>query len=70
MSKILGAVLLAIMCVASFASDNKELKPVVVYLEGDSSVIPKFINLCREKGPENGINFTFVTRKMISTTIA
>ena len=36
------------------------LKPVVLFLEGDSSVIPKFINMCRHMGPEHGLEFRFV----------
>ena len=38
------------------------LKPVTLYIEGDSSVIPKFVNMCREMGPERGLDFKFVDR--------
>ena len=31
------------------------LRPVTVFAEGDSSVIPKFINVCRHMGPERGL---------------
>src|SRR3954468_16077315 len=39
------------------------LKPVTVFLEGDSSVIPKMINVCRQFGPEYGLDFKFVDKK-------
>ncbi len=42
---------------------GKEPKPVVLYVEGDSSVIPKFINMCRQKGPDYGLDFKFVDKK-------
>ncbi len=38
-------------------------KPVVLFVEGDSSVVPKFINLCRQMGPERGLDFHFVDKK-------
>ncbi len=38
-------------------------KPVAIFVEGDSSTIPKFINLCRQKGPEYGLDFRFVDKK-------
>ena len=37
-------------------------KHVAIYVEGDSSVIPKFITLCRDKGPEYGLYFHFVDK--------
>jgi len=41
----------------------KELKQVTLFLEGDSSTIPKLINILREKGPEYGLDFKFVDKK-------
>ena len=38
-------------------------KPVTVFIEGDSSVIPKMINVCRQMGPEYGLDFKFVDKK-------
>jgi hypothetical protein len=38
-------------------------KPVVLFAEGDSSVVPKFINMCRKMGPERGLDFRFVDKK-------
>lgn len=64
MRKVISAVVLVVACVAAaIPSDKPQLKPVTVYLEGDSSVIPKFINLCREKGPEYGLDISFVDKK-------
>jgi hypothetical protein len=40
--------------------EQKQLKRVMVFIEGDSSTIPKFINMCRQKGPERGLDFQFV----------
>ena len=45
------------------ATKSVETKPVTLFLEGDSSVIPKFVNLCREMGPEHGLDFRFVDKK-------
>ena len=45
------------------AEQTVALKPVVLFVEGDSSVIPKFINICREMGPERGLDFHFVDKK-------
>ena len=41
----------------------KELKQVTLFLEGDSSTIPKLINIFRQKGPEYGLDFKFVDKK-------
>jgi hypothetical protein len=49
--------------VAAAATGATQPLPVTIYIEGDSSVIPKFINLCRQKGPEYGLNFKFVDKK-------
>lgn len=38
-------------------------KTVTVFVEGDSSVIPKFINMCRHMGPERGLEFQFVDKQ-------
>jgi hypothetical protein len=58
------AVALALFCSTAvvMAEQPVALKPVVVFVEGDSSVIPKFINMCREMGPERGIDFHFVDK--------
>lgn len=57
------AILLAWSCsTVVVMAEQPVLKPVVVFVEGDSSVIPKFINMCREMGPERGIDFHFVDK--------
>jgi hypothetical protein len=58
------AVSIALVCSTAVVMAERPgvLKPVVVFVEGDSSVIPKFINLCREMGPERGIDFRFVDK--------
>jgi hypothetical protein len=58
------AVVLALFCSTAvvMAEQPVVLKPIVVFVEGDSSVIPKFINICREMGPERGIDFHFVDK--------
>lgn len=43
--------------------DAKQLKPVTIFLEGDSSTVPKLINILRQKGPEYGLDFKFVDKK-------
>src|SRR5689334_12139769 len=48
---------------ASRRGQTKPQKEVTLFLEGDSSTLPKFINVCREKGPEYGLNFRFVDKK-------
>ena len=63
MSTLLRAVIIAMLTVPVLASGPQELKAVVIYVEGDSSVIPKFINMCRQKGPEYGLDFKFVDKK-------
>jgi len=59
------ALLLALFCsaVVVIAEQPVALKPVVLFVEGDSSVIPKFINMCRQMGPERGIDFHFVDKQ-------
>src|SRR5258708_5726314 len=37
-------------------------KTVTLFVEGDSSVIPKFVNMCRDMGPEHGLTFQFVDK--------
>jgi hypothetical protein len=63
----LRAALLFIMSLAavafSQATSAPALKPVTVFIEGDSSVIPKMINVCRQFGPEYGLDFKFVDKK-------
>jgi hypothetical protein len=52
----LAALVLSLMAPAA-------TKPVVLFIEGDSSVIPKFVNLCRQMGPEYGLDFRFVDKR-------
>src|SRR5579864_7008884 len=58
------AILLALFCSTAvvMAEQPVVLKPVVVFVEGDSSVISKFINMCREMGPERGMDFRVVDK--------
>lgn len=44
------------------ASISATAKTVTLFVEGDSSVIPKFVNMCREMGPERGLDFSFVDK--------
>jgi hypothetical protein len=41
----------------------KPLKQVTLFLEGDSSTVPKLINIFRQKGPEYGLDFKFAGKK-------
>ncbi len=41
-------------------------RPITIFVEGDSSVIPKFINVCRESGPNRGIDFHFVDKQSVA----
>jgi hypothetical protein len=43
--------------------ETKETKHVRVFVEGDSSVIPKFIKLAQEKAPERNLSFEFTRDK-------
>jgi hypothetical protein len=54
---------LLFICIAASAFSQKATRPVTVFIEGDSSVIPKFINICRQKGPERGLEFRFVDKQ-------
>ena len=59
------AVILTFNLCTSYAQkseEQKQLKTVTVFLEGDTSTIPKFINLCRQMGPEKGLDFKFVDK--------
>jgi len=47
----------------TLASAAAPPKRVVLFVEGDSSVIPKFINVCRQMGPQRGLDFQFVDKK-------
>jgi hypothetical protein len=53
------------LCVIAAQSDERlpSLKPVTIFVEGDSSVIPKFVNMCRQMGPDRGLDFHFVDRR-------
>ena len=57
-----GAALLAVAGGPALAA-APTLKQIRIFVEGDSSGIPKFVNLCRQKGPERGLDFKFVDRK-------
>lgn len=53
----------ALALAALFSVAPAQTKPgrdVAVYLEGDTSTIPKLINVCREMGPQRGLHFRFV----------
>jgi hypothetical protein len=41
------------------AGENKEPKDVKAFIEGDTSVIPKFIKLAQEKAPERNLSLEF-----------
>jgi hypothetical protein len=59
-----GAVVLLCLFSMPFVSAQQAApKPVSIYVEGDSSVIPKFINMCREMGPERGLEFRFMDKQ-------
>jgi hypothetical protein len=58
---MLRLLLIIFLAAEAFAQD-KPLKDVTVLVEGDSSVISKFINVCRQMGPERGLNFKFVDK--------
>jgi hypothetical protein len=45
------------------AGEQKEPKHVKVFIEGDTSVIPKFIKMAQERGPERNLNFEFTRDK-------
>jgi hypothetical protein len=59
--------ILSVFCfLTAFGQESKQqanLKSVTVFVEGDSSTIPKFVNLCRQKGPDRGLDFKFVDKK-------
>lgn len=63
MHKLTLALLIFLCPIVSTAKEKPTLKPVTVFLEGDSSTLPKFINLCRQEGPQRGLDFTFVDKK-------
>jgi len=56
-------VFVVLASIAASAAANPALKPVSVFIEGDSSSIPKFINVCRQMGPDRGLNFQFVDKQ-------
>lgn len=61
----LCVLLLSSLCFGQTATEAKpapSLKSVTLFVEGDSSVIPKFINVCRSMGPERGLAFKFVDK--------
>lgn len=40
-------------------SGSTDLRQISLFVEGDSSVIPKFINSCRDMGPRYGLDIRF-----------
>ena len=60
MKRLLAGMIL--LSITALAAQQAPLKPVLLYVEGDSSVIPKFINMCRMMGPERGLDFKFVDK--------
>jgi hypothetical protein len=38
-------------------------KVITLFVEGDSSSLPKLINVCRQTGPERGLDFRFVDKQ-------
>ncbi len=59
---IRDALLLAVFCAVALSASAAP-RTVVLLVEGDSSGIPKFVNMRREKGPERGLDFKFVDSK-------
>ncbi len=58
------ASLLVLVVFAGFAlAASAPPKRVVLFVEGDSSVIPKFVNVCRKMGPEHGLDLQFVDKR-------
>jgi hypothetical protein len=59
---------LALVAVVVFSAlavwpQTKPLKSLTLFVEGDSSTIPKFVNLCRQQGPDYGLDFHFVDKQ-------
>lgn len=59
----LSLALTANLAVAAATTGSVALKPVSIFVEGDSSSIPKFINVCRQMGPKRGLDFQFVDKQ-------
>jgi hypothetical protein len=59
----LSLALTANLVAAASTTGSVALKPVSIFVEGDSSSIPKFINVCRQMGPERGLDFQFVDKQ-------
>ena len=60
----LGLFLLCALANTARATEPETgLKPVSIFVEGDSSAIPKFINICRQMGSEYGLDFHFVDKQ-------
>src|SRR5262249_39457995 len=53
----------ALVSSAIWAHPSNALQQITLFVEGDSSVIPKFVSVCREKGPEQGLDFKFVDKQ-------
>ena len=58
----LTAVLACFLLEGADEPKPSKLTPVTIHVEGDFSGVPKFINLCRQKGPERGLDFRFVDK--------
>ena len=56
MRRSLPVVGLLALCLTA-ASAAEVPKRVAIYVEGDTSIIPKFVNVCRQMGPTYGIDF-------------
>jgi hypothetical protein len=61
MRRVFPVLLILVWTAAALAAAQP--KRVTLFVEGDSSVIPKFINVCRQMGPERGLDFQFVDKK-------
>ncbi len=48
---------------AWFFAGDKAPRKVALFVEGDSSVIPKFVEVCRKMGPERGLDLQFVDKQ-------
>jgi hypothetical protein len=55
--------LVATVLLFSGSSAQTTAKVVTIFVEGDSSSLPKFINVCRQSGPERGLDIRFVDKK-------
>ena len=54
---------LLLLAIAFPVLANTAPKSVTLFVEGDSSVLPKFVSVCRDLGPKRGLDFHFVDKK-------